>query len=295
MTMGENSSLVIMIVNPAARKVSVRRIRFAVDFLEGRGYKTELLLTKRRGDAEIFARDASKKKPLMIIAAGGDGTINEVINGMAFSDVPLAILPLGTTNVLARELGISMDVEDCLEVALSGAPKDICLGRIETGTVSRYFCLMAGIGFDGRAVYEMNPLIKKVSGEAAYFLSGIKNLINYRPDNISVRVNEIDYPAHSTIIGKISRYGGDYRITSDARLSDPFFYSCIFRGRKRSDVLRYVFGVFKGTHLKYKDIEYLKCSSVEITGRAHIQIDGDYFGVSPARISIVKDALKLIW
>ena len=287
-------SLIVIIYNPAARKSSSEKIRLASDLLQRKGFSTELLTTRKAGDAEIFARDYREKKPLLILAAGGDGTINEVINGIALSDVPLAILPLGTTNVLAREINISHKIPISVEAALAGKPKAVSLGKIETATASRYFCLMAGIGFDGRSVHDMKASIKEISGEAAYFLSGINNLVSYSPDNILIRMNGNEYPAHSAIIGKASRYGGDFMVTPDASLFEPYLYACIFKGRKRTDLLKYVFGVFRGTHLKYSDVVYEKADSIEISGKAHVQIDGDYFGVSPAKITVEKDALNLI-
>ena len=286
--------LVVIIANPAAGRASAEEIRHAARFLEGKGCIAEILLTQKRGDAERFAREALLKKPLFIMAAGGDGTINEAVNGMAGSETPLAVLPLGTTNVLARELNISNDISTYPDKALAGDFRTASMGRIEAGGGSRYFSLMAGIGFDGRAVHDMNPSLKNVSGEAAYFLSGLMSLVRYSPDNISLTIEGREYPAHSAIVGKSSRYGGDYRITPDAGLFDPFFYTCIFQGRTRRDLLRYVFGVLRGRHLEYKDVAYLKSDFVEIRGSAHIQIDGDYFGTTPAGISIEKDALKIL-
>src|SRR4030042_3957227 len=97
-------SSIVLITNPEAKKSSRRKIKLASRLLKSRGYEVEILTTTQRGDAEKFAREAAKKSPSMIIAAGGDGTFNEVINGIAGTEIPMAILPLGTTNVLAKEL-----------------------------------------------------------------------------------------------------------------------------------------------------------------------------------------------
>ena len=116
-------SSIILICNPAAKSMSEAKIERARRLLEQKDYRVELLLTKQRGEAEQMAKDATKRAPYMIIAAGGDGTFNEVANGIAGTEIPMAILPMGTTNVLAKELGIPDTVEGALEAALSNNAK----------------------------------------------------------------------------------------------------------------------------------------------------------------------------
>lgn len=311
-------SLIILIGNPAARKSTAGKIDHAAAFLQEKGFETETYLTQKRGDAERLAHESAKKKPFLIIACGGDGTINEVINGIAWSDTPLAILPLGTTNVLAKELSVPEDLKGALETAISKTPKTVSLGKIvidaETSTgpdgipevqaegtpgysppSERYFCLMAGIGFDGKTVHDVNTSLKKISGKAAYIFSGINNFLNYRPDEIFFNIDGKAYSGYCAIIGKAGSYGGNFRATPDANLAEPSLYACIFKGGKRTDLLRYIFGIIRGSHLKEDDIIYLKASDIEIHGRAHVQIDGDYLGVTPARLSVEKDALKIVY
>jgi len=292
-------SLIVIISNPTARTSSVEKVRQATAYLQKKGFETELLFTERKGHAEELARKAAGKKPHLIIAAGGDGTINEVLNGMVMSETPLAILPLGTTNVLAKELSIPDSVEGAMERAITGQIRAACLGRIELfsgqASVVRHFCLMAGIGFDAKAVHDVNSTIKKVSGKGAYILSGISNLIHYDPSELIFSVDGKHHTGYAAIIGKASRYGGNFRVTPDADILEPYFYLCIFKGRNRADLLRYAAGVIRGTHLKQKDVTYLRASQISITGNAHIQIDGDHLGTTPAEITIVKDALRLVY
>ena len=293
-------SLIVLISNPAARGASSKKFRSASAFLQAKGFDTEILLTEKSGDATRLAEETVGKRPFAIMAAGGDGTINEVINGMAGSDIPLAILPLGTTNVLAKELGIPEDLKGAMETAVSRKPRTVSLGRIELNpetdsAFSRYFCLMAGIGFDGEAVHGMNTAVKKRSGKAAYIFSGIKNLLRYSPNQLFYNIDGKEYTGFSSITGKASKYGGNFKITPDADLSDPFLYTCIFQGNKRRDLLRYVFKIMTGRLFDEKDIVYLKSASIEVLGTAHIQIDGDYLGLTPAKISVAKDALKIIY
>jgi len=311
-------SSIVLIVNPTAKSASDRKMAQASRLLVSKGYTIEILSTRQRGDAENLAREAIKKSPSLIIAAGGDGTINEVVNGMVGSGVPLAILPLGTTNVLAKELNIPETVKGALEIAVTKAPQSISLGRIvqspdfknppsppftkggmggliNPSLVTRYFVLMAGIGFDGEAVFGINETVKIFSGKGAYIYSGLKTLLTFNPGELTFDSDGKTYHGYSAIIGNAAKYGGNFKITPDARLTDPFFYLCLFKGRKRSDILRYLCGIVLGKHLRFKDIEYVKASAIEIQGNTHVQIDGDYFGMTPVKVEIVPDILRLIF
>jgi diacylglycerol kinase (ATP) len=289
-------SSVNIIYNPAARKASDAGIDRAVTFLEKEGYAVEVLRTERKDHARHLAGLARERRPRLVIAAGGDGTINEVINGMVWTDIPVALLPMGTTNVLAKELNLPEDLPGALRVAVQGSPKRVSLGKIETGGgQSRHFCLMAGVGLDGKAVHDVSQSMKKVSGGAAYVLSGIKNIATFSPQKIFFEVDGKERAGYTAIVGKASKYGGNFKVTPDANLMDPFLYICIFPGRTRLDLLRYSLGVLTGRHLAYKDVVYLKASRIEIRGTAHIQVDGDYLGRGPATISVAESAVKLIF
>ena len=292
-------SSIVLISNPTAKRASDRKIAQASRYLMSKGYKVEVLFTEKKGHAESLAREAIKELPSLIIAAGGDGTFNEVINGIAGSEIPMAILPLGTTNVLAKEIGIPENVEGAMEIAVTGTTKTISLGKIAitrpSSLVSRYFVLMAGIGFDGEAVFGINETFKKISGKGAYIYSGIKVLSGFNPRELTFDIDGKTYSGYSAIISKTAKYGGDFKITPDARLTDPTLYICLFKGKKRLDVLRYVFGIATGSHLRFKDIEYIKAKRIQIDGNAQIQIDGDYFGMTPAKIEVAPNTLRLIY
>lgn len=291
-------SSVIIIYNPAARTAARAKIDAARSFLGSRGYAVEVLCTGKSGDAETFAREAVRQEPHLIIAAGGDGTINEVMNGMVFSGIPLGIFPLGTTNVLAREIYPRRDRNTVLESIISGRSRSVALGRITclTGDTlqSRYFCLMAGVGFDGQTVRDVNLHLKKHAGPGAYVLSGLRTLLSYAPGEISLTIDGKPARGYAAIIGNISRYGGDFKITPDARIDEPSFYACVFQGRKRTNLLRYVFMLPFGRHIRARDVLYLRAEEITIAGSSPVQIDGDYLGTTPATITVVKDAIRLI-
>jgi YegS/Rv2252/BmrU family lipid kinase len=290
-------SSIVVIYNPVARRASARKVALATAFLRERGFSPELFTTEKKGDAESFAREAARKNPFAVIAAGGDGTVNEVVNGIVWSDTPLALLPLGTTNVLAREIGIPENIPEAMEKVVSGTPRKVSLGRItlENGVVDRYFCLMAGIGFDAQAVHGVNSSLKKLSGRLAYVLSGFGNFLRYSPGEITLDMNGEKYPGYTAVISKASKYGGQFMVSPEASLHDPSFHVCVFSGGKRLDLLRYVLGVVRGRHLGYHDVKCGKTVRVVVRGKAHIQIDGDYLGVTPAELTIAENALRIIY
>jgi diacylglycerol kinase (ATP) len=292
-------SLIVLISNPTAKKASQKKVALASYYLQSKGFAVEVFFTARRGDAENLAREAARKSPHLIVAAGGDGTINEVVNGIAGSDTPVAVLPLGTTNVLAKELGIPEGVKESMEIAVRGRPVVVSLGRITltnpASPLTRYFCLMAGIGFDGAAVRGINETLKKISGKGAYIYSGMRTLSGFVPDSLTLTIDGKPHSGYSVIVGNASRYGGNFRATPDARIEDPNLYVCLFKGKRRLDTLRYVLGIINGSHLKFRDVEYLTAKHIKVDGEAHVQIDGDYLGLTPAEISAAPDCLRLVY
>ncbi len=293
------SSPIILIANPAAKRASERKIRKAVELLNSSGHEVKVFLTAKRGDAEEMAREAAGSGPYLIIASGGDGTFNEVMNGIVNTGTPMAILPMGTTNVLAKELDVPETTEGAIGVALRMNIHIVSLGRIDflsdSAPATRYFFLMAGIGFDGETVRSVNSALKKCSGKGAYILGGMKTLMRYCPESLAFTLDGQRFAGYSGIIGKASKYGGNFKVTPDARLGDPDLYAFIMHGNRQLDLVRYTFGILTGRHLGFKDITYRRAHSIDVEGNASIQIDGDYIGRTPARITVVPDSLRLIY
>ncbi len=331
---------VILIGNPAAGKNALKSIEKAGGIIKSGGFDVRLMLTEKRGDAEAFARQVSSefgvhslspRPPLsgggqggiLIITAGGDGTFNEVINGIAGSEIPMAILPLGTTNVLAKELNIPEDADKALDIALNGNEHKICLGKItlsgyrrqdarckiedrgrinrisgishQSSELSRYFLLMAGIGFDGRTVYGIKGAIKKFSGKGAYIWSGLSALLKWNPEKLIFNIDGKTREGYSAIVCNASKYAGNFNVAPDAKLNEPYLYAFIMHGKRRLNLIKYVSAIIRGRHMKLSDITYQRAEQIEIQGNAHIQIDGDYLGKTPASIEIIPDVLNLVY
>ncbi len=287
-----------LVVNPIAGNRTSRSIKKILNLLEGKVSLTTFI-TEKKGDAFVFSGGLSNTD--LIIVAGGDGTFNEVVNGVLSSQKPvtekkntcLALLPLGTTNVLAKELGIPEDIEKAVHLALTGTAKKISLGRIN----GRFFTLMAGIGFDGETVFKVKETIKKISGKGAYILSGINTLTKYNPPLIQVKTPEGTFAGYTAVVGNARCYGGYFQVTPRANLSEPLLDLCLFKGNTRKDLIRFVRGVIGKRHLDFSDVFYGKFFELEIVSRetVHIQIDGDYFGTLPAKLEVIQDAISLIW
>jgi diacylglycerol kinase (ATP) len=200
--------------------------------------------------------------------------------------------------VLAKELGIPETVEGSMDIATKGIPRVVSLGKIALQQGSprvRYFCTMLGIGFDAMTVFGLNKTFKRISGKGAHIYSGMKVLFHFHPAELTFTIGEKSYKGFSAVIGKGAKYGGHFKITPDARLTDPNLYICIFKGKKRLDIFRYVMGVLTKSHLRFKDIEYLMAQKIEVDGSAHVQVDGDYLGMTPAVIETAPETVRLIY
>ena len=294
---------IVLIANPVAGKGAAARVAKAVRIIEARGRTVRLLLTGRKGDAERFAREirAAAHFPgaeTMVVAAGGDGTCNEVANGLALSAVPMAILPFGTTNVLAREMGIPFDPDKAVETALSGSAQSVSLGRITVESprpVVRYFLLMAGIGFDGETVFRVGGMMKRCAGKGAYIWSGLRTLLSWNPERMRAIVDGETHAPCSVIVCNAARYAGDFRLLPAADLRRPSLQAVLMTGPNRRDMIGYARAAIAERICAQAGVCCREAKKIDIAGDAHIQVDGDYLGRGPAWIEIVPDALKLVF
>ena len=304
-----------IIANPAARKSSLRKVELAAELLGGGGWAVEVMWTRERGHATLLAKQAAAGGASLVVAAGGDGTFNEVMNGLTAGNevmndhtagneagvpggcrVPMALLPCGTTNVLAKELGVPEDAGGAVKKILEGRVREIYLGNMAfPGGSSRRFFLMAGMGFDAEAVYQVNRRLKKLYGKAGYLTSGLKLLKDWAPEPKNALIDGRRYFFSSLVVCKGARYGGYPKMAPDASVEDAWLYAVVMSGRKRLDVLRYAMGVVTGRHTSFRDVSCLKCRSVQVQDTVRIQADGDYIGESPVLIETAKEKLKMVY
>ena len=241
-----------------------------------------------------MARQAIAEGADLILVLGGDGTVNEVLQGMVFSGVPLGVLPGGTANCLAMELGLGSRIEKAAERLVSSEPVKIMLGRV-TGSKSgaRYFLLMCGSGLDAAIVYEVSAGLKAAAGKLAYWVAGLaqfrRNVAGMR-----LRVGGETIACGFALVSRIRNYGGDMEIASGASLRRRDFEVVVFEGANPLRYAWYMLGVAIRQVQKLGGVKTRRATSVEILTPAPSQVDGEYYGHEPLKIEAVQDALTLL-
>jgi YegS/Rv2252/BmrU family lipid kinase len=288
-----------LISNPKTGRYNSRRrsIQDLASRLESLGIAVDVQLTSGPGDATEIAARAARNGSTEVIVAGGDGTINEAIQGLAGTEASLAIIPRGTGNVLARELGLPLDEESALAVVAKGNTRKIYLGMVidETTNESRYFVLMAGIGLDASVVQGVQPSLKKRIGRGAFWVSGLSHLANWNPQAFTLEINGDKYQATFAAIGKAPRYGGDLAITPGARLDQREFEVCIIETTSRVRYLQLLSHAMRNGMPRDKpEVRFVNAVSVKAYGDAQVQIDGELLGALPMRFEIAPHSLEVI-
>ncbi len=288
-----------LISNPKTGRYASRRrpVEELAAQLESLGVKVDVRLTQRPGDATEIASRAARNGSSDVIVAGGDGTINEAIQGLAGTKARLAIIPRGTGNVLARELGLPLDDEQALKIAAQGKSRQIYLGLAidENTNESRYFILMAGIGLDASVVKRVQPSLKKRIGKGAFWVSGLSHLATWNPRPFVLEINGHKYTSTFAAIGNGAKYGGDLAITPGARLDQPEFEVCIIDTRSRLRYLHLLSQAMRtGMPRDTPEVKFVNAITIKAHGDAHVQIDGELIGHLPMRFEIAPHCLEII-
>lgn len=290
----------ILISNPKTGRYGARRLRpieSVASQLRSLGVEVELKPTAGPGEATEIAARAAGNGTSDVIVAGGDGTINEAIQGMAGSKARLAIIPRGTANVLARELSLPLDDEQATVVVARGNARRIHLGRAtdETNGKSRLFVLMAGIGLDASVVERVQPRLKKRIGKGAFWISGLSHLADWKPSPFTLEIDGQSFKGTFAAIGKAARYGGDLQITPGARLDEPEFEICLIETSSRFRYLRLLsYALSSGMPHDKPGVRFIKTASVRAIGDAPVQVDGELIGQLPMRFEIASESLEVI-
>ncbi|UCG78811.1 MAG: diacylglycerol kinase family lipid kinase [Nitrospirota bacterium] len=289
------SSSAVLLVNPISGTFNEKNIRIAEDILRKKDYDVEVFLSSKKGEIESLAKGSVEMSPDIVFVMGGDGTFNEAVNGLVHSEVPVAFIPSGTTNVLARELDIPLKVGRAVEMAVNGKVHRISLGKVITDDERiRYFILMAGAGYDAETVYSVSTSLKSVSGKAAYILNGLRVLSRYSPEPITIRTDGDEITGYTVIAGNSSCYGGRLKMTPDASLFSPYLYLYALRTPSRASIIGTLIGMFTGSHVRGKNVSYFRCRSIRLEGSSHVQVDGDHLCRLPIEIFVEKECLNIV-
>jgi diacylglycerol kinase family enzyme len=291
----------MLIHNPAAGR-GRGRLQTTLARLRALGSVPEVWATARRGEAEALARAAVERGYDLVVAAGGDGTVNEVINGLigdgpAGDGRPLALLPLGTANVLATEIDLDLEPAALAKTILHGRPVDICLGRIRgPDGVERRFTTVAGAGADAHAVASVDLVGKRVLGTGAYYAEMARQLLVFPFPNYRITVDGTAYDAASVVVSNGRHYAGQYILAPDADLTEPSFQVCLFERGGRLAALRYVMALQLDRLVEEPDYRIVTGRKVRIEGPKGdpVQADGDIVAALPVDIEIMPGALRLM-
>ncbi len=282
-----------LILNPiAGGGCGLKILPGVVRCLEKWGFEVEVFRTQKRGDAREAASNSLNYRA--IVTMGGDGTFNEVINGAMGRGIPLGLIAIGTANVLARELRIPFDPVQACRIIARGNTRKIDLGRAD----SRYFFLMAGIGFDAEVVKIMESTRKGNISMISYALPILKGLWNYKFPALDVEVDgeQVARGAGFVFVSNTRRYTGPLVITNRARVDDGLLDVFIFPGRNYLKFLKYAAGALFWIADRIKEVKYLQGKDIRVSSSDEVsyQLDGDMGGLLPARFQVVPGALDII-
>ncbi|MGA2245453.1 MAG: diacylglycerol kinase family protein [Verrucomicrobiota bacterium] len=290
-----------VIFNPAARGNKARRFRRHFDEL---AQQSVFKATTAPGDAQRFAAAAVTDGFDLIVAAGGDGTVNEVLNGIGEADdgfkrACLGVLPLGTVNVFARELKIPLRLEAAWAVLRRSREMKIDLGRVayrENGnSVRRYFVQLAGAGLDARAVELVSCKLKTHSGPFAYVVAGFQALAESQP-RLTVWADGKKIAGRLALFGNGRFYGGSFAIFPGASLNDGRLDACVFPSVSLPFLLRLAPGLLLRQRLSEKLVRRISARSLEVTSESTtaFELDGEWIGHLPASFSVEPEKLRVI-
>lgn len=270
-----------------------------VHVLEAAGHAVTLRPTDAPQHATELATQCVGGCADLILAAGGDGTINEVVNGMVGSEIPLGILPVGTANVLAMELGIGKDPVKAAGMLGDMEPRRISLGlaRNFDGSPRRYFLVMAGAGLDAHIVANLDQDMKKKLGKGAYYVAGFQSL-GRRLEELEVEANGRRTRCSFALTSQVRNYGGDLEIALGASLLKNQFESVLFESASPWKYLTYLFGVITRRAAKIDGVTVMPTRQLKlhpVNGETvRLQLDGEDAGVLPVAIEKVPQALTLL-
>jgi len=269
------------------------------------GIEADLAETTGPGDATEIALRAGNEGRQLVIACGGDGTLNEVVNGLARQQnghrVPLALLPGGTANILAKELTLPWDIPQAAHRLVRGTVREIALGLatpVDEPEKARYFLSVAGAGPDGRITYAVDLELKARLGILAYWWQGAREALLYKFPRFNVKTKDQTIEASLVIVGRTKHYGGPFKITTEADLYEDQFELAVLTTQSGLRYLSYLPTLWFGDLRKTEGVHFLKADTLvcEPTDGepVYAQVDGEPLSRLPVEFKIVPRALKLL-
>lgn len=288
----EDYSRVLTIVNPAAGRG--RRFAEAMAAWTAAGRTTAVVETTKRGDAERLAREAAAAGVGLVLAAGGDGTVNEVVNGLVgVARAPaIGVLPLGTANVLARELGLPLDAAAAASQLAHGRIRPVHLGLVN----DRRFVMMAGVGFDARVVAAVRPEAKQRFGRLAYAATTAELWAKGQPAVYRLTAGDATVDVGSVVVAKGRYYAGGFVACPEADLFRPELALCLLRSSHRGQLLAAALALGVGLIAWAPGVGHRITPALTVDGPPGepVQADGDIVGTLPARFSVAPETVRML-
>ena len=285
----------LIVFNPTAGRRRAARLWRVLDVMSANGMRIELAETRHAGHATGLAREAAAAGADLVVAAGGDGTIAEVANGLNGSGCRLGIIPLGTANVLAHELGLPFVPRDVAAALAFGRTRTIWPGVAVGAAGARVFVQMLGVGFDAQVVQRLPPGLKRAFGRGAYVLQSLREAARYCFRPIRVRVDGVPREAGSVIVSKGHLYGGCYLLAPGATPADRGFTVALFDRSGPASALLYGAALPLNLLPRMPGLQLLRAGHVVIESeRVPAQTDGDAAGCAPLTVRDAPTAIRVV-
>ncbi|HVZ06398.1 diacylglycerol/lipid kinase family protein [Rhodopila sp.] len=286
----------MIVFNPVAGRRRAQLLWRVLDVLVANGVRLDLAETHRPGHASELAREAASRGEPMVVAAGGDGTIAEVANGLIGSHTHLGVIPLGTANVLAHELGLPFSPTAVAAALAFGRTVQLWPGQIMRDQEARLFVQMAGIGFDAAVVHNLRFSLKKVFGKGAYVMQSLREMARYDFPMIRLRIDDRETEAASIVISKGRLYGGTFPLARDTNPSARGFSVVLFD--RAGPAAAALYGAMLPMHLlgSAPGVRHMRAAEIDFLGNVHVptQTDGDPAGFMPHRIRDARAPIQVV-
>ncbi|AXI08207.1 diacylglycerol kinase [Oceanobacillus zhaokaii] len=286
-----------IIYNPTSGREAIKKeLPTILEKLEIAGYEASAHSTVGEGDAASAAKIAVEREYDLVIAAGGDGTINEVIHGMAEQDYrpKLGIIPVGTTNDFARALHIPRDIMKAVDIILEGNSMLLDVGKVN----DQHFINIAGGGRLTELSYDVPIKLKTMLGQLAYYVKGIEMLPSLKPARARIEYdgNVIDEDIMLFLVSNSNSVGGFEKLAPGAKLNDGYFDLLILRETNLAEFIRIATLALRGAHLDNKNLIYAQAKHIKVIPEEKMQlnIDGEYGGLLPGEFINLQQHIEFI-
>lgn len=261
---------------------------------QARGWQVEVTPTAYPGHAIELAREAAQAEYTLVAAAGGDGTVNEVVNGLAHTRTALAVLPFGTGNVWVRELKLPLHPQEA-----AASLSDGHIIRLDLGMAGeRYFLLMAGVGFDAAVTRAVHPEAKRKLGLFAYLVQAILTARDVRGTRARIELDGrvVKGRVLMLVIGNSRLYGGFLQITHHATLTDGLLDVAVIKGEDVRSAPLHILSILLRRYNLNPDMNYYRAREVTVSSATPlgVQIDGDSIGTTPMTFRVAPGALRAL-